>query len=91
MTTDTAATIRAHYGDAGMTDRIKAALDSIVPVTQPLTVDQLAPLDQFHIPGLAATAELACAAGVEPTTNVLDVGCGIGGAGAIDCGDIWLP
>lgn len=76
---DTTATIRAHYGSAGLTERIKSALSSTVPDGQLLTVDELAPLDQFHVRGLLATAELASAAGVEPSTSVLDVGCGIGG------------
>lgn len=77
--TDATATVREHYSTAGLTERIKSALRSIVPDGQPLTVDELAPLDQFHIRGMLATAELASAAGVEPSTNVLDVGCGVGG------------
>lgn len=77
--TDETATIREHYTTAGLTERIKSALGAIVPDGQPLTVDELAPLDQFHIRGMLATAELASAAGVEPSTKVLDVGCGIGG------------
>ena len=44
-----------------------------------MTVAQLAPLDQFHTRGILATSELAGAAGIEPSTRVLDLGCGIGG------------
>jgi cyclopropane fatty-acyl-phospholipid synthase-like methyltransferase len=44
-----------------------------------LTVAQLAALDQFHTRGILATAELAAASGLEPSTRVLDLGCGIGG------------
>jgi hypothetical protein len=44
-------------------NRIKSTLTTIVPDGQPLTVDELAPLDQFHIRGMLATAELASAAG----------------------------
>jgi SAM-dependent methyltransferase len=76
---DTKAAIREHYSSAGLTDRIKVALNSMVPESQSLSADELAPLDQFHIRGTVATAELASAAGVESSTNVLDVGCGIGG------------
>jgi ubiquinone/menaquinone biosynthesis C-methylase UbiE len=44
-----------------------------------LTFAELAPLDQFHTRGIRATAELAAGAGLEPSTHVLDLGCGIGG------------
>jgi 2-polyprenyl-3-methyl-5-hydroxy-6-metoxy-1,4-benzoquinol methylase len=76
---DTTLKVREHYGATGLTARIKSALATIVPDGQPLTVDELAPLDQFHIRGMLATSELASAAGVEPETHVLDIGCGIGG------------
>ena len=77
--TDQAATIREHYSTEGLTERIQSALDSIAPDGQTLSVNDLAPLDQFHVRGMLATAELARAAGVGPSTAVLDVGCGIGG------------
>lgn len=77
--TDTNAKVREHYSPADLTDRIKSALATITPDNQPLTVAQLAPLDQFHTRGIHATAELAGAAGLEPSTRVLDLGCGIGG------------
>jgi SAM-dependent methyltransferase len=76
---DTTPKVREHYSATGLTGRIKSALATIVPDGQLMTVDELAPLDQFHIRGMLATAELASAAGVEPSTQVLDIGCGIGG------------
>jgi SAM-dependent methyltransferase len=76
---DHTARVREHYSASGLINRIKSALTTIVPDGQPLTVDELAPLDQFHLRGMLATAELASAAGLEPSTRVLDVGCGIGG------------
>jgi SAM-dependent methyltransferase len=77
--TDTTTRVREHYSPMGLTDRIKSALAASAPEGQMLTVAQLAPLDQFHIRGILATAELAAAAGLEPSTRVLDLGCGIGG------------
>jgi SAM-dependent methyltransferase len=77
--TDTTSIVRQHYSAAGLTDRIKAALAAITPEDQPLTVAALAPLDQFHTRGILATAELAAAADLEPSTRVLDLGCGVGG------------
>jgi SAM-dependent methyltransferase len=77
--TDTVTRVREHYGAIGLTDRIRSALAATAPEEQTLTVAQLAPLDQFHTRGIQATVELAAAAGLEPSSRVLDVGCGIGG------------
>jgi hypothetical protein len=77
--TTTTARVREHNGVPGLIDRIKPALANIAPNGQMLTVAQLAPLDQFHLRGIFATSELACAAHIELSTRVLDLGCGIGG------------
>jgi SAM-dependent methyltransferase len=77
--TDTKTKVRAHYNPTNLTERIRSALAAITPEEQTLTVSQLAPIDQFHIRGVFATAELATAAGITPSTRVLDLGCGIGG------------
>lgn len=76
---DTITKVREHYSPTNLTDRIKSALLTIAPEDQLLTVSQLAPLDQFHTRGLLATAELAGAVRLDPTTRVLDIGSGIGG------------
>jgi cyclopropane fatty-acyl-phospholipid synthase-like methyltransferase len=77
--TDTNIKVREHYSATRLTDRIKAALTTITPESQALTVAQLAPLDQFHTRGILATGELAAAARLDPSTRVLDLGWGIGG------------
>jgi SAM-dependent methyltransferase len=71
--------VRAHYGATGLTERLKTALAALGPDDQRLTPAQLAPLDQFHTRGLAATAELAQLAGISADMSVLDVGAGVGG------------
>jgi len=81
--TDTTTKVREHYSPTDLTDRIKSALATITPEERTLTVAQLAPLDQFHTRGILATAELASAAGLDPSTRVLDLGCGIGARRAI--------
>jgi ubiquinone/menaquinone biosynthesis C-methylase UbiE len=45
-----------------------------------LNVDDLSPVDAFHIRGRSATAELAVRSRIRSDFEVLDVGCGIGGA-----------
>jgi SAM-dependent methyltransferase len=77
--TDTNSKVREHYSALGLIDRIQSALATIAPESERLTIAQLAPLDQFHTRGILATAELAEAAGIEPSARVLDLGCGIGG------------
>jgi SAM-dependent methyltransferase len=77
--TDTTNKVLEHYSAVGLTGRIQSALAAIAPESQTLTVAQLAPLDQFHLRGILATSELASATGIEPSTRVLDLGCGIGG------------
>ena len=77
--TDTITRVREHYNATGLTDRIQSALATITPENQELTIAQLAPLDQFHTRGILATGELAAAAGLDPSSRVLDLGCGIGG------------
>ena len=79
MTDTTTTRVREHYNATGLTDRVKSVLATIAPERQILTVAQLAPLDQFHTRGALATAELAASAGLDPSTQVLDLGCGIGG------------
>jgi SAM-dependent methyltransferase len=87
---DTTTKVREHYNAEDLRSRIKSALATIPAEDQTLRVDQLAPLDQFHTRGILATAELAAAAGLEPSTRVLDLGCGVGGparylAATFDC------
>lgn len=71
--------VRDHYRATGLTERLKTALAALGPQDQRLTPQQLAPLDQFHTRGLAATAELAKLAGIARTMSVLDIGSGVGG------------
>ena len=71
--------ISQHYGSTGLANRILSALEQAGKSLNSLTVADLAPLDQFHTRGLAATRELIAYAGVKPEWRVLDVGSGLGG------------
>jgi len=71
--------IQTHYTRADLVDVILAALSNAGKDVNRLTPEDLAPIDQFHIRGRAATLELARAAGLDATKRVLDVGCGVGG------------
>ena len=71
--------VNRHYGWSGLMATIEEEIrrNGIDP-TQ-VTVDQLAPLDNYHWHRLAGTLTLAHAAGISAADAVLDVGGGIGG------------
>jgi SAM-dependent methyltransferase len=71
--------IQTHYTRANLGEVILAALEKAGKDVNRLTPEDLAPIDEFHIRGRAATLELARAAGLDATKRVLDVGCGVGG------------
>jgi sarcosine/dimethylglycine N-methyltransferase len=77
--TDVLNDVREHYRATGLTERLKAALTVFGPEDQRLTPEQLGSLDQFHVRGLAATAQLAQLVGITADMSVLDVGSGVGG------------
>lgn len=72
-------TVQAHYARSDLGNAILTALEKAGKDIECLTPEDLAPIDEFHIRGRAATLELAQAAGVDATMRVLDVGSGIGG------------
>lgn len=72
-------TVQAHYTRSGLGGLILAALEAAGKDLDRLTPEDLAPIDEFHIRGRAATLELARTARVDSTKRVLDVGSGIGG------------
>lgn len=76
-TTETLVT--AHYGSANLIDTIERVLRDAGIDPAHVTVEQLAPFDNFHTFGHAGTRELARLAGVTAGQRVLDVGGGIGG------------
>ena len=71
--------IQEHYARSDLGKIILAALEKAGKDTNRLTPEDLAPIDEFHIRGRAATLELARAASVDSTKCVLDVGSGVGG------------
>jgi ubiquinone/menaquinone biosynthesis C-methylase UbiE len=72
--------IASHYTRGGLEETILAALAASGKDPNHLTVDDLAPVDEFHIGGREATAELVAPLGLAPDMHLLDIGSGIGGA-----------
>lgn len=71
--------IQSHYGRPDLAAVIFEALEKAGADLQQLTLEELAPIDEFHIRGRVATQELARAAGLHSTQRVLDIGSGLGG------------
>ncbi len=69
----------AYYDGPELVDTVLQALRSAGLDPDRLDIDDLAPLDEFHALGRAATLALAELSGLTTTDRVLDVGAGIGG------------
>jgi ubiquinone/menaquinone biosynthesis C-methylase UbiE len=76
---DIDARIDNHYGFGGIMEKIEAGLKAAGKDVNSLTVDDLAPIDQFHTRGRESTLEVAELAKLKSSDRVLDVGCGLGG------------
>jgi SAM-dependent methyltransferase len=71
--------VSAHYTAGDLGERLLAALQTTGKDLDDLTLDDLTPVDQFHLGGKPATLRLIERAGFRPGMHVLDVGGGLGG------------
>src|SRR6201992_2314783 len=71
--------VAQHYGKGGLLDRILAALTQAGKDIDHLTIDDLAPVDEFHSRRRLATEELAALLPPAATDHVVDIGSGVGG------------
>ncbi len=73
--------IRRHYSAEPMlADAILSRLVAAGKDPSRLTIDDLAPIDEFHVRGRKATLELADRMELDPQARVLDLGSGLGGS-----------
>lgn len=68
-----------HYDSPDLIRRIEAALAAAGASPETVTADQLAPIEEFHVGGRAATDALLGRLEIRPVHRALDVGCGTGG------------
>lgn len=71
--------IADHYTHGSLLDAVKAGVETLGRTTDTIHVDELAPLDEFHIGGRIASEDFLGMLGLGDGVHVLDVGCGLGG------------
>jgi ubiquinone/menaquinone biosynthesis C-methylase UbiE len=74
------ADVSSHYTHGGLNEAIRAGIASLGKAPDTVTVDDLAPVDEFHIGGRKASEDFLGQLGLTAEKHVLDVGCGLGGA-----------
>lgn len=78
--TDDIKHIHSYYSPNDLYNNILSGLDKLGVALSDVTLDDLQPVDEFHIRGHAATNELIELADFSSDMHILDVGCGIGGS-----------
>jgi SAM-dependent methyltransferase len=71
--------VARHYGRGGLLERVLEALAKAGKDIEHLTIDDLAPVDEFHSRRRVATVELARLLAPSASDHVIDIGSGIGG------------
>ncbi len=72
--------VSQHYGNLDLLERILDRLKQMGIAPDAVTPDDLAPVDELHVGGRAATEYAVAKLAPGQQDHVLDVGCGIGGA-----------
>lgn len=72
--------VAQHYTHGGLVDALLSGIQQLGKSTQTVDIDDLAPVDEFHIGGRIATEDFLEQLNIDASHHVLDVGCGLGGA-----------
>jgi len=72
--------ISNHYSHGDLLNAIEVAISALGKTIDSVTIDDLAPVDEFHIGGRLATDNLIEQLNFSEHSHILDVGCGLGGA-----------
>lgn len=71
--------IPEHYKHGDLLNSIQLSLSELGKTINNVTIDDLAPVDEFHIGGRSATDNLLNQLKFTEQDHILDVGCGLGG------------
>ena len=77
--TSTWQSISDHYTRGGLRKAIHQGLTILGKAVDSVIVDDLAPVDEFHIGGRQASEDFLDQLDLNPDIHILDVGCGLGG------------
>jgi len=72
--------VSQHYAHGDLLAAIRDGVTRLGKTTETVTVDELGPVDEFHIGGRIATEHLLDQLAPSEDSHLLDVGCGLGGA-----------
>ena len=72
--------VSKHYTHGNLVAPIRNGIESLGKTINSVTVDDLAPVDEFHIGGRQASEDFLGQLDLTSEKQVLDVGCGLGGA-----------
>ena len=73
-------TVSNHYLHGNLLQAIEEAITLLGKTIDDIAIEDLAPVDEFHIGGRIATENLLDQLGISEQHHILDVGCGLGGA-----------
>ncbi len=73
------AAVSSHYQHGDLTDAIRKSLTRLGKTVDSVTIEDLAPVDEFHIGGRPATERFLGQLDFSSSDHVLDVVCGLGG------------
>jgi ubiquinone/menaquinone biosynthesis C-methylase UbiE len=73
------ANVARHYSHGRLLEAIVAGLHAIGKSPESITIEDLAPVDEFHIGGRQASEDFVGRLGLSADHHVLDIGCGLGG------------
>lgn len=69
-----------HYSPGELLENVEQAIQALGKSTATVTIDDLAPMDEFHVGGREATQALLAPLNISSNHHLLDVGSGVGGA-----------
>ncbi len=72
--------VSEHYTHGELLGAIQSAVAKLGKTIESVSIDDLAPVDEFHIGGRLATNNLLDQLNFSDSDHILDVGCGLGGA-----------
>ena len=72
--------VSVHYTHGDLLGTIRSCVEAMGKTLQTVTVDDLAPVDEFHIGGRQASEAFLSQLDLSTNIHALDIGCGLGGA-----------